>query len=179
MKLTKTNMHSYLQLFCVFSLISVAFGGVKIEITRIKEPPNPNSANPITEDTKNSVTTESTTQTPMPTTVSTTTTTQTVLSTASTASQVQNINLNTTTTTTTIAPITGIGLTNVSIINDSIPAIVPQMNFPLFNFTMIQSPTTPFLSELTRRQMRRQLIPFDYYCPCDLKVLTQSSRVVQ
>lgn len=28
----------------------------------------------------------------------------------------------------------------------------------------------PLLSEYTRRQMRRQLIPPNYYCPCDLKV---------
>lgn len=166
------HVPSILQLFCVFSLISVAFGGVKIEITRIKEPPNPNSANPITEDTRNTVTTDSTTQTPMPTTISTTTTPQNaVVSTASTVSQIQNINLNTITTSTTMTPTAaGPAMTNVSVTNNTNPMTVPQMNVPLFNFTMVQSPTAPFLSELTRRQMRRKLVSFDYYCPCDLKV---------
>lgn len=162
-------MHLNLHLFCVFSLISVAFGGVKIEITRIKEPPKP-----ITEDTRTTATIDSTTQTPMSTTLSTTTTTQSAVSTTSTPSQIQNINLSTTTAT-TIAPIAGTGMTNVRITNDISPTLVPQMNFPLlYNFTMAQSPRVPVLNELTRRQMRRKMIPFDYYCPCDLKVFNPS-----
>lgn len=165
-------MHSNLQLFCVMNLISMAFGGVKIEITRIKEPSNPNSpTNPITEDTKNTLMTDSTTQTPMQTTLKTMTTIQSAALTASTTSQIQNIYLNTTTTT-IIAPTTGIEMKNVSITNATRPmVIIPQMNFPLINFTTLQSAKNPILSELTRRQMRRKLIPFDYYCPCDLKVL--------
>lgn len=62
--------------------------------------------------------------------------------------------------------------------NKSVPiapnATIDRHIVPLSNTSIILplnwNTINPLLSEYTRRQMRRKLIPPNYYCPCDLKI---------
>lgn len=157
-------MHIFCKLFVLCILIELITAGVKIEISRVKDPPKLVSIIPVVETDKSDTgETETTEATTIPTTTMPTTTELTTES----VQKLNNSNLNTLNTTneiTTVAPFNAPGIIKPS------QAINNNTN-PLFNTTYASAnQLNPYLTEFTRRQMRRRLIPTDYYCPCDLKV---------
>lgn len=157
-----------LLLLCgVFGLIRA---GVKIEISRVKDQPKSVAILPNIDGDKNEIgATETTEATTMPTTITTTVeTTTTKFTTESHVQRVTNSNLNSLNssaeTSTTAPNITGI-------LKPSQANNTHTNTSPVYNATFVAAnELNPYLSEFTRRQMRRRLIPADYYCPCDLKV---------
>lgn len=124
--------------------------GVKIDISRVKEPdPTTMSANGA----------PSTTSTPSTSTLSTSvssTTTSTVLN----AIRATNSTVSSIATTATPLSTTTTATSNISEIVNSQNQTTSSMNV-----------TTSFeLTEFTMRSMMRKLTPYNYYCPCDFKV---------
>lgn len=174
MKQSNSNM-STRSAFVALSIIYLCImlgtvdAGVKIEISRVKDPrpkaeTASNSANGGEQLTPHEL--EATVEpnevpTTVPTTFAIDTTTMTTKSMIET-----NYKLLSNTTDTTSVDMTTIIPPNVTE-----PTKPAQPNISttvaMKNITQVQS---QYLSEFTRREMRRKLIPPDYYCPCDLKV---------
>lgn len=172
MKKSHANM-STRSVFVALSIIylctipSTVEAGVKIEISRVKDPrPKAETAsNPATGDEKLApheleATEPNEVATTVPTTFAIDTTTMT------TKMIETNYKLLSNSTDTTSVDMTTIIPPNVTE-----PTKPAQPNISttvaMKNLTQVQS---QYLSEFTRREMRRKLIPPDYYCPCDLKV---------
>lgn len=165
--------YTFWRLFIAFSVLQSINAGVKIEISRVKDPPK--MPQNIESNQTVSIATESTTfstSTVLSTEVTTTTT-----STTTESNIIKLTSSNTTSSSTMSTPET----TTLKPQNGSGPMKPTQMNVPntttkflnnTNNLTTTVMPTdiNPYLAEFTRRQMRRKLIPTDYYCPCDLKV---------
>lgn len=164
-------MHHILLTFVILcGMIGVIEAGVKIEISRVKDPTTTSTPSP-NKDANEIETTETTTIVPPPTTQ------PTIIKPVNDSNimKITNVTLNTTNTTnstievTTIAPLNTTGTVNPTQTN-----ITNNKDTPLVykNVTLAVSAKdlNPYLSEFTRRQMRRRLIPADYYCPCDLRV---------
>lgn len=162
--------HILLTFVIVCGMIGMIEAGVKIEISRVKDPPTTSTPSQ-NKDANEIETTETTTIVPPPTT-------QPSMIKPVNDSHIMkltNATLNTTNTTnstievTTIAPLNANGTVNpaqANITNNKDTSLVYK------NMTLVVSAKdlNPYLSEFTRRQMRRRLIPADYYCPCDLRV---------
>lgn len=162
---------------CIIGLVS---GGVKIEITRVKEPPKPVSigktgdidSSTLAVDSEPTETTTLMTTSPLETTTTTTTTaTTTKIAIDSIVPKLTNSTPSSSSNTSE--------LTTISQINATQPIQLKpaQTNTSNISSVLVNNVTlsyandlNPYLSEFTRRQMRRKLIPEDYYCPCDLKV---------
>lgn len=154
-------------LFSILILVSISVlvdAGVKIEITRVKEQPKSMTMSSMDEKTH--------------------------------SNNVEDVDAMTTTTTeSTLTPNMTLSLNSTDIPSSEITTISPnnsietnktmQTNLskneslvPTLNTTtaiaISKTELHPLLSEYSRRQMRRQLIPPDYYCPCDLKVRNHS-----
>lgn len=162
------------KLFVLYSFIGIIEAGVKIEISRVKDRPLSASAitSPNIDGDKNDITeTETTEATTMPTTTVPTTLETTMKTTME--SHIQKLSnstlsaLNSSTEVTTTAPLNMTGVMKPSQAN------ITNTNTSIaYNTTLVAAKElNPYLSEFTRRQMRRRLIPADYYCPCDLKVM--------
>lgn len=153
-----------LLIICCCATFGTVDGGVKIEISRVKDPP-PKPSNDDKSVPHELATDSAEMVTTMPTTFAIETTTML------TKPMIEsNFKLLSNTTTTTSVDTTTISPPNLT---DPIrPAqINPPNTIPTKNVTQLQpTDSHPYLSEFTRRQMRRKLIPPDYYCPCDLKV---------
>lgn len=158
-------------------MIGLINGGVKIEITRVKEPQKPvsianagdiDSSTPADSEPPET-TTLMTTSTFETTTITTTTATTTKIAIDSTVQRLTNSTPSSLSNTSE--------LTTISQANATDPIKPAQTNTSNISSVLVNNVTlsyandlVPFLSEFTRRQMRRKLIPEDYYCPCDLKV---------
>lgn len=164
-------MHSMAwKLLFLCGMFGLIRAGVKIEISRVKDQPKSVTILPNIEGDKNDIgETETTEATTMPTTI--TTTAEMTTTKLTTESHVQRVTiptlnpLNSSAETSTITP-NATGMLNSSQTNNTNPN-----TSPVYNTTFVAAnELNPYLSEFTRRQMRRRLIPADYYCPCDLKV---------
>lgn len=164
---TRLAMFVALSTIYLCIIFNTVDAGVKIEISRVKDPrpkaeapsnvANPDQAvpNELPATEPNEIVTT------VPTTFAIETTTMTTKPMIETNFKLLS-NLTTT---------TSVDMTTMSPPNVSDPMKPAQSNIsnivPVKNITQFQS---PYLSEFTRREMRRKLIPPDYYCPCDLKV---------
>lgn len=151
-------------------MFSTVDGGVKIEISRVKDPKpkaetagnTANAGKPVPHE----LATESSEMvTTVPTTFAIETTT--MITNPMIESNFKLLSNSTT---------TSVDMTTISPPNVTEPIKPAQSNIssntvPVKNITQLQpKDLNPYLSEFTRREMRRKLIPPDYYCPCDLKV---------
>lgn len=170
-------------LCCICGVIEA---GVKIEITRVKDPPKPeaNSQNAepqkATESPQHeaSITEATTTTTTVPAPKSTTESNvfQITKSEAIATNATAEANATSVPTANTTALTPG-SMTNKTLSTANVTNWTNGTSFPnfispfLYNMTKASGKDiSPYLSEFTRREMRRKLIPADYYCPCDLKV---------
>lgn len=160
--------YTFWRLFIAFSVLQSINAGVKIEISRVKDPPK------MPQNIESNQTVSSATES---TTFSTSTVLSTEATTTTTSTTTESNSLNITSSSTISTPET----TTLKPQNGSGPKKPTQMNVPNatttflnnannLTTTVIKTDINPYLAEFTRRQMRRKLIPTDYYCPCDLKV---------
>ena len=156
------------QFLIVCAMVRVIMAGVKIEISRVKDPPT-TSTTPSPNMPKNMEINE------VETTEATTTTLSSVAETTikpmneTNIQKITNSTLNTMNSTielTTASPPNVTATTQLGQANNTNTLFVYNKNVS----TSSAKDWNPYLSEFTRRQMRRRLIPADYYCPCDLKV---------
>lgn len=153
------------KLLIICGVFGIIEAGVKIEISRVKDPPKSVTNTSYIDSNKSGLVEMETTEgTTLPTTTAYTTT----LPLESHIIRLINMTTNSTTIiaeTTTMLPlnVTGTMKAQANITNTS-------TSFT-YNITLVPViELNPYLAEFTRRQMRRRLIPDDYYCPCDLKV---------
>lgn len=193
--------HFIWKLLIAFCVLRIIDGGVKIEISRVKNAPKMVQ---MTQNVESNETMLSAAEPKISSSSSTTTTTITMPSTESTkimsTTEANIINLTNTKTnanTNTNANVNTNPNTN-SNSNSSIPTndtkkLIPQNGTDVVSSvqTNVTNTTTSFVNsvnnlttaisiassdlnlyfaEFARREMRRKLIPADYYCPCDLKV---------
>lgn len=163
-----------LSLLCwIFVLVNA---GVKIEITRLKDTSKPqttiSSVVAAIENTTLAIEKSSASDVSTPTTMSTetttsTTTTSTFSPNAVTTTSKANETVNNST---AITEASTVSPTNSTTVNKTNTTAIQNHTLAITNST--KAPASSLLTEFTRRQMRRKLIPPDYYCPCDLKVIT-------
>lgn len=141
----------------IFELVVIAFilmrfseGGVKIDISRVKESPKTTIA-PPDGDANVTVIKE--------TTISTTTSSNPLVTEIATPVIITTAATTLSTTTTTVASL----ISNETQVANNI-SISNKMAHP--NVTIV-----PLLPEFTKRQLRRKFTSESYYCPCDLKVI--------
>lgn len=153
-----------------FSVLQSINAGVKIEISRVKDPPkmpqNIESNQTVSSPTESTTFSTSTVLSTEATTTTTSTTTKSNISSLNTTSS----STMSTPETTTLKPQNGSGPmkpTQMNVLNATTTFLNNTNNLTT---TVMQTDINPYLAEFTRRQMRRKLIPIDYYCPCDLKV---------
>lgn len=159
------------------SIVVVIEAGVKIEISRLKDPPSSVASLPNVKgnNTNENDTTETTTT--MITTTEITTKLPTKASIESIVLKLANSNYNTNNSsidTTTVASqnVTPSSPSLVNNTNTTPNKIINKNTSVAYNVTLHGAKDlSQYLSEFTRRKMRRRLSPPGYYCPCDLKVL--------
>lgn len=160
-----TRLVLVLSIIYLGSVIGTVDAGVKIEISRVKEP------RPKTETASNSDNTgpqelAATNPNEIGTTVPTTFAIETTTTMITKPMIETNYKLLSNSTDTTSVDMTTIPPPSVTE-----PTKTAQPNTTIIaaqkNMTQFQS---QYLTEFARREMRRKLIPPDYYCPCDLKV---------
>lgn len=174
-----------LSVFC--TMLIVINADVKIEVTRLKEP-----AKPVTTTTSSTTTTTTVPETQasltenrtsivnspstnMPSTPTTTTqSTINILAIPVTITPIAQANYSNSTANSTLE-ISGLETTTmVTILPTDLNSKTTAngtLNYTLTAFNTTSRTIAPnILTEFTRRQLRRKLIPPDYYCPCDLKV---------
>lgn len=175
--------HVLWKILFVCCVVRVIECGVKIEITRVKEPPKPVSIaqngeidQTTPDEEKPTEITTILTTTPIETTTTSTLTATTVKSVID--SSIQRLTNSTLSSSSNISEVT-----TISPLNVTEPIKPAQANTSTINSIFVNNLTlsyakdlNPYLSEFTRRQMRRKLIPQDYYCPCDLKVKRDKFR---
>ncbi|XP_055311267.1 tectonic-like isoform X1 [Sitodiplosis mosellana] len=163
-------MHQILwQLIIVCGMVGVIEAGVKIEISPVRNPvttstPSPNMPNMEVNEIE---TTEATT------TVQSTVTETTINPiNESNIQKLANSSSNTINSTVEVTTAASLNVTGTlrpaqaNNTNNTNTSAVYNNNVT----TISAKDLNPYLSEFTRRQMRRRLIPADYYCPCDLKI---------
>lgn len=188
--------HFIWKLLIAFSVLGFIDGGVKIEISRVKDPPKTvqltqnvesngtvlSAAEPKIYSSSSVATTATTTNT-MPSTESTkimSTTEANIIkltNTKTSANRNTNSNSNSnssipTNDTKKLIPQNGTDAvssvqTNVT---NTTTSFVNSVNNLTTAISVASSDLNLYFAEFTRREMRRKLIPADYYCPCDLKV---------
>lgn len=161
-------------LFLILILVSISIlidAGVKIEITRVKEQPKSMTMPSMDEKTHSNnvedvdaMTTTTTESTLTPNTTLSPNSTDFHLTSVLNSTDIPSAEI------TTISPNNSIETNKTMQTNLSKnESLVPTLNTTTA-IAISKTELHPLLSEYSRRQMRRKLIPPDYYCPCDLKV---------
>lgn len=159
--------YTFWKLIILCGIVGMIKAGVKIEISRVKDPPKTSTPSPNME--ANEIETTEATTIPTTTIPVTEPTIKPIIE--SNIQKLTNLTSNSTNSTidvTTAAPLNAtetLKPAQANITNTN-TALVYNNNVTLVSAKNIN----PYLSEFTRREMRRRLIPPDYYCPCDLKV---------
>ncbi|XP_031616403.1 tectonic [Contarinia nasturtii] len=153
----------YWKLFLVLCTINMIEAGVKIEISRFKD----SQRVPILSTNVGSDNISKIEAPKMTTPVEITTKSTVDLNILKTTTSSLN---STNTKTKTTLNSQNVTATSSSFINNTSIQMVSNTSHVYNVSLMPPTDLNPYLSEFTRREIRRRFIPSDYYCPCDLKI---------
>lgn len=171
---TRLAMITALSIIYLCIIFSAVDAGVKIEISRVKDPKPKSQAPDNAANVEKTVPHELAAEVTEPNEIGTTVpTTFAIETTTMITKPMIETNFKLLSNSTAAATTTSVDMTTISPPINANDTLKPAQSntstniIPMKNITQYQS---PYLSEFTRREMRRKLIPPDYYCPCDLKV---------
>lgn len=179
------------QLVILIGVVRSIHAGVKIEISRVKDPPKVVSSGQNVDSNKtqpNETGTTVMTTLPTPEAATSTSTTPRTESNEIKLTSPTNFASTSSMSTSTAATLTTASQNATELQNGTGLLNPDQTNLTSINNTLLKNVSkvatgviprdlSPYLAEYTRRQMRRQLMQDDYYCPCDLKVKTLNEKI--